>query len=107
MGVGRTGGELHVRTQIVQTLLAARAEAARLARFDGYIITWEEVRHGRADGVDRPGRFVAHDEWLFCADGVAVHSAVGPEMDLFWGGTRGISIFQVGCLYIPGKGGHG
>lgn len=83
VGVRRTGGELHVRTQIVQALLAARADAARLARFDGDVVAWREVRHGRADGVDRPGRFVAHHEGLFWGDGLAVDSAVGPEMDLF------------------------
>lgn len=83
VGVGRTGGELHRRTQIVQPFLAAAAGPARHAGLDRHVVAGLQVRHRRPDGVDRPRRFVPHDHRLPLAHVLVVDPAVRPEVDLF------------------------
>lgn len=81
-GVGRTGGELHRRAQVVDTLFASGARAAWPARLDGHVVPRLDVCDCLPDGVDGAGRFVAHDQWERLGDIFTVDASVVPEMDL-------------------------
>lgn len=80
MGIGRTRGKLHSRTQIVGAALTVAAAPARAARLNGHRRAGLEAVDGGADGVHGAGGFVAHGQGLGVRDVDAVDAAVVPEM---------------------------
>lgn len=79
--VGRAGGELHLRAQIVLSQLAAAAEAACTAGLDGDGVPWLQGCYSGADGLYDTRGFVAHYQGVGWGD-ESFNTAMSPEMDL-------------------------